>query len=337
MLLIDQLGLEGYGIYWVLIETLRDQSNYRYPLKLLPILAKRYVTSHEKMQAVVLNYGLFQVEDEEFFFSDSLLGRMKHLDDKREKARLAGIASGKQRRKALNLAKKDEEKEQTLNGRSTDAELLKESKVNKNKIIKEKIGCFLNENNLNEKFGEVILEWLEYKKERKQSYQFKTDGSSRGFSAFCNNLFQLSKGDSEKASEIIQQSMSNNWAGIFKLNEKKNKEAAKKDTRKPKEIIQQHLPKHYHGTFYNYFMEAEDLMQDSGNGMSSTLAQNMVQLFDFLKQNKPEDSSPGIIISDYTRWLDGQGWIQDKTPTLYTSNHSVFKKFLRTEDIKLNS
>jgi hypothetical protein len=57
MKLIDQLGLEGYGIYWVLIETLRDQPEYRYPLDMIPILARRYNTSGEKMKAVVVLMG----------------------------------------------------------------------------------------------------------------------------------------------------------------------------------------------------------------------------------------------------------------------------------------
>lgn len=72
MLLMDQLGLEGYGIYWVLIETLREQEGYRYPIAMLPILAKRYMTSSEKMRAVVLNYGLFDVYEDDLFASPSL-------------------------------------------------------------------------------------------------------------------------------------------------------------------------------------------------------------------------------------------------------------------------
>ena len=89
MLMIDQLGLEGYGIYWVLIETLREQPGYRYPLNLLPVLAKRYFTSGEKMKTVVMNYSLFKIQDDEFFFSESLCSRMLHMDSKRDKARLA--------------------------------------------------------------------------------------------------------------------------------------------------------------------------------------------------------------------------------------------------------
>ena len=71
-ILIEQLGLEGYGIYWVLVETLRDQPGYRYPLVLLPSLARKYCTTVEKMRVVVGNYGLFTVVDEEFFLSPDL-------------------------------------------------------------------------------------------------------------------------------------------------------------------------------------------------------------------------------------------------------------------------
>jgi len=59
-LLIEQLGLEGYGIYWVLIETLRDQTDHRYPFILLNSLARKYNTTAEKMNVVVRNYGLFK-------------------------------------------------------------------------------------------------------------------------------------------------------------------------------------------------------------------------------------------------------------------------------------
>ena len=97
-LLIDQLGLEGYGIYWVLIETLRDQPGYRYPLALLPVLARRYNTTPEKARVVVGNYGLFVVDDGEFFLSNSLCRRMAKWDDKRELNRLKGIKSGERRR-----------------------------------------------------------------------------------------------------------------------------------------------------------------------------------------------------------------------------------------------
>jgi len=80
MMLIEQLGLEGYGIFWVLIETLRDQPSYKYPVNLLPAVARRYNTSFEKVKTVVYNYNLFFIENDEFFFSDSLNNRMETVN-----------------------------------------------------------------------------------------------------------------------------------------------------------------------------------------------------------------------------------------------------------------
>jgi hypothetical protein len=80
VMLIDQMGLEGYGIFWVLVEVLRDQPEYKYPLALIPALARRYNTSAEKMKTVIKNYNLFQLEvidgNEQFFYSQSLCQRM---------------------------------------------------------------------------------------------------------------------------------------------------------------------------------------------------------------------------------------------------------------------
>ena len=100
MLLIDQLGLEGYGIFWVLIETLREQEEYRYPMAMLPILAKRYGTSGEKMKTVVTKYGLFEVFEDDTFSSPALVKRMGDYDLLCLKRKEIGAAGG--RKKAEN-------------------------------------------------------------------------------------------------------------------------------------------------------------------------------------------------------------------------------------------
>ncbi len=90
VLLIEQLGLEGYGIYWMLVEVLREQPDYTYPLSLLPALARRYNTTSEKVKAVVCGYELFTIKDDRIFFSDSLNRRMEALVEKRAKRSEAG-------------------------------------------------------------------------------------------------------------------------------------------------------------------------------------------------------------------------------------------------------
>ena len=148
MLLIEELQLEGYGIYWLLVEVLREQENYKYPLRMVPVLARKFLTTKEKMLAVIYKYDLFVVENEEFFYSESLNRRMGLMNDKREQARLAGKKSGEARRnKALEYKKEinatSTDVQQTFNDSSTDAEQLKESKL---KEKKEKV----NKNNLSD-------------------------------------------------------------------------------------------------------------------------------------------------------------------------------------------
>lgn len=63
-----------------------------------------------------------------------------------------------------------------------------------------------------ENFNPIILQWLEYKSARRESY--KTDQSIR---AFAKKLKELSGDDVGVAQQIIDQSIANNWAGIFPL------------------------------------------------------------------------------------------------------------------------
>lgn len=148
VLLIEQLGMEGYGIYWMLVETLRDQPNYKYPVILIPALARRYNTTAEKVKTVVFNYSLFVIENDEFFFSNSLMNRMERLEDKREKARIAGLASAQKRINGRSTSV-----QQPFNNRST-------SKVNES-ILNESKEKEIKEQKI--KFPE-FPEFLEYAK-----------------------------------------------------------------------------------------------------------------------------------------------------------------------------
>lgn len=78
MQLIDQLGMEGYGIFWGLIEKLRCEKEYRLPISVCSSFAKRWGTSKEKVEAVILKYDLFKLEDEQFFFSKRLSESMNY-------------------------------------------------------------------------------------------------------------------------------------------------------------------------------------------------------------------------------------------------------------------
>lgn len=134
VLLIEQLGLEGYGIYWILVETLRDQPNFTYPLKLISALARRYNTTSEKMKAVVMGYDLFIVENDSFFFSSSLIQRMNLYLDKKAKLSQAGKKGAQVKKdKQRSLLKATLE----LPFNPLEANKEKEIKTNKNLFSKE--------------------------------------------------------------------------------------------------------------------------------------------------------------------------------------------------------
>ena len=103
MLLIEEMGLEGYGIFWVLIETLREQQGYKYAIRLLSVIARKYNTTLAKVEAVVAKYQLFVIEDGCFFYSKSLIRRMQPLERAREQRVIAGkISAAKKQIKIEN-------------------------------------------------------------------------------------------------------------------------------------------------------------------------------------------------------------------------------------------
>ena len=61
-----------------------------------------------------------------------------------------------------------------------------------------------------EGFDALFLRWLKYKRERGESYK-GTDSAQLAY----NKLVKLSAGDKVRAKEIIEHSMSNNYAGLF--------------------------------------------------------------------------------------------------------------------------
>jgi hypothetical protein len=135
--MIAKYGYEGYGMYWVVIEMLRETKDYELPLEEYTFLALQQEFNgcstdvQQYINDCINTFKLFS-SDGEMFWSESLKRRMIPLDAKREQARQAGLASAEKRR-----IKK--ENEQTSNDRSTDAEQLNKSKVNK-KIEKDIYG-----------------------------------------------------------------------------------------------------------------------------------------------------------------------------------------------------
>ena len=105
----------------------------------------------------------------------------------------AGKASA-EKRKQLN--------QQPLNDRST---TVQQSKVKESKVKESKELDFGD-------FTEACNRWLKYKSDRKEKYV-----SDDSIQTFVKKLIKLSDNNPVKANLIIEQSIANNWAGIFEL------------------------------------------------------------------------------------------------------------------------
>ena len=59
---------------------------------------------------------------------------------------------------------------------------------------------------------DALEQWLQYKQSRRQSYK-----SDKSILIFCKHLHELSGGNVDIAMQVVEQSMANNWSGIFPL------------------------------------------------------------------------------------------------------------------------
>ena len=66
LFLRHQLGMEGYGIYWFLIEQLANAGG-KLPLELIPVLAMQMHCTDVKVNGVLMNFGLFTIDSGEFW------------------------------------------------------------------------------------------------------------------------------------------------------------------------------------------------------------------------------------------------------------------------------
>jgi hypothetical protein len=88
-------GLAGYGFYWIIIEKLRDAPQYQLPVASISDYVFEF-RAEEKFFDEFFACELLE-RDEVHFWSSSLCRRMTALDNKREQARNAGIASAQKR------------------------------------------------------------------------------------------------------------------------------------------------------------------------------------------------------------------------------------------------
>ncbi len=85
--IIKELGVEGYGIYFMLLEVLREQSDLRFPIADIDLLADEFRTSEAKIHTIISKYDLFEIDQEEMFFSPKQIKYLQPYFERSQRAR----------------------------------------------------------------------------------------------------------------------------------------------------------------------------------------------------------------------------------------------------------
>jgi hypothetical protein len=140
-----ELGIEGYGIYFMLLELLREQSDLKYPMDDIDLIADEFETSEQKIRVVICNYGLFEVDKDELFFSPKQIEYLQPYFAKSKRAKHAALT---------RWNKLDANAMQMQSASNANAMQGKESKVKeskeKDRLIDQKQPARLDDNFLDE-------------------------------------------------------------------------------------------------------------------------------------------------------------------------------------------
>jgi len=204
-----ELGLEGYAIYFKLLEVLRETTGYKYPMDDIDLLADDFGTSEPKVRVVICNYGLFNVDEENNFFSIKQIYYLQPYIEKTQRARVAA-------QKRWDRVEGDANAMQMHSKCNADAMQIKESKVKKSKVKESKLKEIKEESPLvfiSNEWQELWEGWVEHKRNQFKD-KYKTKQSEQ---IAINQLVELAGGELETAQEIVKASVSNLWKGLFKL------------------------------------------------------------------------------------------------------------------------
>ena len=222
LFLRQQLGMEGYGIYWYIIEQLAQSGGFL-PIKIIPVLAMQMQTTETKVLGVIKNFELFcfyekSENKENQFYSERL---NKHLEVRKS-------LSEKGKEGALKRWENKESYSHPISHPISDPNAKerkgKEIKENKIKENKRKENKFSFKNSLLEFSSnkQLIDDWLLVRKNKK---------ATNTQTAF-NSFIQQVKISDIKIDEILKICVEKSWSGYkfeWILNERK-KVAPKKES-----------------------------------------------------------------------------------------------------------
>ena len=216
--LIGEYGAVGYGIFWRIVEMLHEDELHKLQCKkyIYLALAKQMLTSVEQVESIIKNcidtYELFKT-DGDFFWSERVMRNINKRTELSNKRSKAGKMSAEMRKNSTSV----EQVSTSVQQNPTKERKVKENKVNENKENKE------NNNEdwilkVDDKFKDTVSMYLDYRKGRKESYK-----TEKSFMLMVNKLIQMSGNNPIIAKQIVEQSMINNWAGLYELKQNNNK------------------------------------------------------------------------------------------------------------------
>lgn len=203
-----KFGWEGYGIFWALIEKLRDSTEYKMQLDYEGI-AFALQSDYEKIKSIINDFDLFKFsENGDFFYSKSLLNRMKIKEQKSENGTKAAKIRWENQRLNANALQSDYNcNTNVIQGKEKKGKKIKVNE-SKEKENEKKVNEILN--NKSENFKLVFDNFLDMRIKKKapmtQNAKF----------LILNELKNLSS-DEQVQIKILNQSIMKTWSGVFPL------------------------------------------------------------------------------------------------------------------------
>ena len=211
--LIAEYGIAAYGIYWYIVEMMYDNEGYL-PKSQYKSIAFALQTNAE-LVSNVLRSDLFRYsEDRDAYYSERIINELSHMQEVSEQRRISVNRRWLKYNCNTNVIQNYTDKDKEKRLEETKKEINKETNKEEQKVIDQTIDWV---NSYKPAFSDSVKRWLEYKMRRGASYSSAADAR-----AFVNLLIRMSNSDPQKAADIIDTSIANNYLGLVPTNTKRN-------------------------------------------------------------------------------------------------------------------
>ncbi|MFZ4413203.1 MAG: Lin1244/Lin1753 domain-containing protein [Bacteroidales bacterium] len=219
--------MEGYGIYFAIIERLRESDSYMC-VKDYNIIAFDLRVAAEKVKSIVEDFNLFEfTEDNKYFFSERLIRSMAPFENLSQQRRLAGKKSAEKR---WGKSEETDENQRPLKESLTTVK--EKSNLYNIDILNKKNIKEINKENFdfdflksNPEFLTPLKKWIDYKKEIKSEIT-----SQIQIEIFYKELFSESNGSISAAEKLINWNISKGYKNLY-LPEKQQTNGKSSDLR----------------------------------------------------------------------------------------------------------